>query len=52
VDARTPVFVITGQLSAGKSTVTRALLARFPLGYHVDLDALREMVTGGLASSA
>lgn len=48
--ALTPVFVITGQLSAGKSTVTRALLERFAFGYHVDLDGMREMVTTGLAS--
>lgn len=45
-----PVVVITGQLSAGKSTVARALLDHFPLGLHVDVDAIREMVTAGLAS--
>jgi len=45
-----PVFVITGQLSAGKSTVARALLNRFAFGYHVDVDGIREMVTSGLAS--
>ena len=45
-----PVFVITGQLSAGKSTVARALLERFPFGYHVDVDGIREMVTSGRAS--
>ena len=45
-----PVFVITGQLAAGKTTVARALLDRFPFGYHVDVDAMREMVTSGLAS--
>jgi chloramphenicol 3-O-phosphotransferase len=45
-----PVFVITGQLAAGKSTVARALLDRFPFGYHVDVDGMREMVTSGLAS--
>lgn len=50
MDAPTPVFVITGQLSAGKSTVARALLERFAFGYRVDLDGLREMVTSGLAS--
>ncbi len=44
------MFVITGQLSAGKSTLAKALLARFPLGYHIDVDAIREMVTSGLAS--
>lgn len=45
-----PVYVITGQLSAGKSTVARALLDRFGFGYHIDLDGIREMVTSGLAS--
>lgn len=46
----TPIFVITGQLSAGKSTIADALLSQFPFGYHVDVDGLREMVTSGLAS--
>lgn len=50
MDPPTPVFVITGQLSAGKSTVTKALLERFAFGYHIDLDGMREMVTSGLAS--
>jgi adenylylsulfate kinase-like enzyme len=50
VDAWPPVFVITGQLSAGKSTVARATLDRYPFGYHIDVDGLREMVTSGLAS--
>jgi len=45
-----PVFVITGQLSAGKSTVARAVLDRFPFGYHIDVDGIREMVSSGLAS--
>ena len=45
-----PIFAITGQLAAGKSTLARALLDRFPFGYHVDVDAVREMVTSGLAS--
>ena len=44
------MFVITGQLSAGKSTIARAVLDRFEFGYHVDVDAIREMVTKGLAS--
>jgi adenylylsulfate kinase-like enzyme len=49
-DASSPIFVITGQLSAGKSTVSKALLDRYPLGYHIDVDGIREMVTSGLAS--
>ena len=49
-EAESPVFVITGQLSAGKSTVAKALLDRFPFGYHIDVDGVREMVSSGLAS--
>ena len=45
-----PVFVITGQLAAGKSTLARAVLARFDLGYHIDVDGIREGVVSGLAS--
>src|SRR3712207_5236970 len=45
----TPIFVITGQVAAGKSSLARAVLARFDRGYHVDVDALREMVVSGLA---
>ena len=45
-----PIFVVTGQLAAGKSTLSRAVLARFPFGYHIDTDAIREMVVSGLAS--
>ncbi len=50
MDARPPVYVITGQLSAGKSTVAAALLRRFELGIHIDVDGIREMVVSGLAS--
>jgi adenylylsulfate kinase-like enzyme len=50
VNEQAPVVVITGQLSAGKSTVAKALLARFPFGYHIDTDGIREMVVSGLAS--
>ncbi|HYI23754.1 MAG TPA: AAA family ATPase [Candidatus Limnocylindrales bacterium] len=45
-----PIFVITGQLSAGKSTIAGAVLEQFPFGYHVDVDGIREMVTSGRAS--
>lgn len=50
MDVAAPIFVITGQLSAGKSTVAKAVLESYPFGYHVDVDAMREMVTSGLAS--
>lgn len=45
-----PIFVITGQLAAGKSTVAGALLAQFPHGFHIDVDGVREMVVSGYAS--
>ena len=45
-----PVFVITGQLAAGKSTLAKALLATYPLGYHIDIDGIRAMVTSGFSS--
>jgi thymidylate kinase len=45
----TPIFVITGQLSAGKSTIARALMDRFEHGVYVDVDGIRELVTSGLA---
>lgn len=45
-----PIFVITGQLAAGKSTLARALVERFPRGVHVDVDGMREMVVSGHAS--
>jgi chloramphenicol 3-O-phosphotransferase len=50
MDVRPPIFVITGQLSAGKSTVARALLDRYERGFHIDVDGIREMVGPGLAS--
>lgn len=50
MDAGPPIVVITGQLSAGKSTVARAVLDQFDHGLHVDVDGVREMVTSGLAS--
>ncbi len=46
--AEPPIFVITGQLSAGKSTVARGLMDRFEHGVHVD--GVRELVVSGLAS--
>lgn len=45
-----PVFAITGQLAAGKTTLARAVLERFERGFHIDVDAIREMVSPGLAS--
>lgn len=44
-----PVVVLTGQLAAGKSTLARGVLTRWPRGMHVDTDAVREQVVSGLA---
>lgn len=48
--ATVPVFVLTGQLAAGKSTIARRLLDAFDYGLHIDVDGVREMVTSGMAS--
>ena len=45
-----PIFVLTGQLAAGKSTLAMAVARRFPQGVHIDVDGVREMVVSGLAS--
>ena len=48
--AAPPIFVLSGQLAAGKSTLAVAVARRFPLGVHIDVDGVREMVVSGLAS--
>jgi thymidylate kinase len=43
------VFVISGTPGAGKSSVSRALMARFVRGAHIPVDDLREFVVSGIA---
>ena len=44
-----PIFLVMGTPACGKSTVSRALAARFGLGLHIPVDDLRHMVVGGLS---
>jgi chloramphenicol 3-O-phosphotransferase len=44
-----PIFLLSGLPAAGKSSVARALMARFPYGLHLSVDSLRTWVVSGYA---
>jgi chloramphenicol 3-O-phosphotransferase len=44
-----PVFFISGTPGSGKSSVSKALMAKFQRGVHIPVDDLREMVVSGIA---
>lgn len=48
-DSAGPVFIISGAIGAGKSTVSEHLMARFPRGVHIPVDDLRSFVVSGYA---
>jgi chloramphenicol 3-O-phosphotransferase len=49
MDDRGPVFVISGVVGAGKSTVSDALMSRFSRSIHIPLDDVRSWVVKGYA---
>lgn len=47
--SKPPIFLLSGTPASGKSSVARALLERFPFGYYLPVDDLREFVVAGIA---
>ena len=48
-DGSAPIFLITGTPGSGKTSVSAALMKRYPHGIHIPVDDLREWVISGLA---
>jgi len=44
-----PIFLISGVPGAGKTSVAKALMKRFPFGMHIPVDDLRGWVVSGIA---
>ena len=41
------LIVVTGIMAAGKSTIARLLVQRFPRGVHIEADVLQRMIVSG-----
>jgi tRNA uridine 5-carbamoylmethylation protein Kti12 len=44
-----PIFLINGSPGSGKSTLSKALMQRFPKGVRISVDEVREWVVSGIA---
>ncbi|KAA3662650.1 MAG: hypothetical protein DWQ04_12840 [Chloroflexi bacterium] len=44
---KSPIFILTGTPASGKTSVSKALLARYAFGIHIPVDVLRGLVISG-----